>query len=100
MRDVPQLPVGFFEFHRALLQLLDEMSYPFIINVLCHRFFVCSGTVSHYSPEKPIIESSGARAACTCCSRKPLRCASAMPIFFGNFNIRLHGLGVKAMLLF
>ena len=47
MRDVPQLPVGFFQLYSALLKLLDEMSYPFIINVL-YRFFVCSGTVSHY----------------------------------------------------
>jgi len=47
MRDVPQLPVGFFKFHRALLQLLDEMSYPFIINALYYSFFICSGTVSH-----------------------------------------------------
>jgi len=48
MRNVPQLPVGFFQFHRAQLQLLDEMSYSFIINVRYRRFFVCSGTVSHY----------------------------------------------------
>ena len=47
VRDVPQLPVGFFKFHRAQLQLLDEMSDPFIINVLYRRFFVCSGTVRH-----------------------------------------------------
>ena len=86
-----QLSIGFFQFHRADLQLFDKVRDALIVTAIHYRFFVGSGTISHYFRSPEIMDGSPSELHVSAFIRIGL---------FGKFNIRLHGLSVKAMLLF
>ena len=92
MRNVFQFAIGFFKFDRSYPKLRDEIGNPHVVHLRRRCSPVDFGTISHL-----LSQPSGI----TDCWQLELPVPTLTRFnCFGKFNIRLHCLSVKAVLLF